>query len=216
MKYELIKSENKKAPLVVIPSYENDAKEIVKVVKSLTNKSFSLLLIYELNWNDDLTPYKSKTIFKNGSDFKGEAKLFLDKLTTQIIPSYIKEEDLDSDCNVLCGYSLAGLFCLYSAFNSNYFEKIGSISGSLWYPNFDEYVISHKISESISSLYLSLGDKEKNSKNLVMKTVEDKSLLIYKNLSNRLQNAKFEFNVGNHFQDCALRVAKGIAWLLEN
>ena len=49
-----------------------------------------------------------------------------------------------------------------------------------------------------------------------MKTVEDKSLLIYKNLSNRLQNAKFEFNVGNHFQDGTLRVAKGIAWLLEN
>ena len=80
MKQEFIKSGSKKAPLVVIPSYENDAKEIVKAVKSLTNKSFSLLLIYELNWNDDLTPYKSKTIFKNGSDFKGEAKLFLDKL----------------------------------------------------------------------------------------------------------------------------------------
>ena len=71
----------------------------------------------------------------------------------------------------------------------------------------------NEISKNIDKVYLSLGNKEKYSKNAILKTVEDKTKEIY----NILGNIKkvFEENEGNHFQDANIRVAKGIKWILE-
>ena len=41
---------------------------------------------------------------------------------------------------VIAGYSLAGLFALWAAWNSGYFRRVASVSGSLWYPGFTDYI----------------------------------------------------------------------------
>ena len=64
-------------------------------------KDFILVNISNINWNDDLTPWKIKSFFKNDNDYYG-----------------------------LVGYSLAGLFSLYSSFNTNIFTRICCISAS--------------------------------------------------------------------------------------
>ena len=111
-------------------------------------------------------------------------------------------------------YSLGGLFALYSGYKTDIFKRIASASGSMWYPNFEKYVKENKISKNIDKIYFSLGNKEKNSKIEILKTVEDKTKEIYDYLSNNI-NTIYEENQGNHFQDGILRMAKGIKWILE-
>ena len=106
-----------------------------------------------------------------------------------------------------------GLFAIYSGYKTDIFRKIVSASGSMWYPNFAEFVKENKISENIDKVYFSLGNKEKNSKNTMLKMVEDKTKEIYDSIGNI--NKVYEENEGNHFQDETLRIAKGIKWILE-
>ena len=83
----------------------------------------------------------------------------------------------------------------------------------MWYPDFAEYVKKNEISKNIDKIYFSLGNKEKNSKIEILKTVEDKTKEIYYYLSKNI-NTIYEENEGNHFQDDILRMAKGIKCIL--
>lgn len=83
----------------------------------------------------------------------------------------------------------------------------------MWYPDFAEYVKKNEISKNIDKIYFSLGNKEKNSKIGILKTVEDKTKEIYYYLSNNI-NTIYEENEGNHFQDDILRIAKGVKCIL--
>ena len=95
LKYCLIKSINKNAPLVVIPSFENNGQEIFNKTRKITKEEFSLLLVYNLNWNDDLSPYFAKSIFDNAPDFKGEADNFLNYLTNTLISKVCNENEIN-------------------------------------------------------------------------------------------------------------------------
>lgn len=216
LKYCLIKSTNKNAPLVVIPSFENNGQKIFNETKKITKEDFSLLIIYGLDWNNDLSPYFAKSIFNNTPDFKGEADKFLDYLTTDLIRKVCYDENINPSYFILVGYSIAGLFSFYSLYKTDCFKKIGSVSGSLWYPGFVDFINRNKITKKISTLYMSLGDKEKHTKNIYMKKVEENTSKIFNPIKQEFINAKFEFNPGNHFQDEAIRIAKCIKYLLEN
>ena len=115
---------------------------------------------------------------------------------------------------VLAGYSLGGLFALYSGYKTDLFKRIVSASGSMWYPNFEKYVKENEISKNIDKIYFSLGNKEKNSKIEILQTVEDKTREIQEFLSKNIETL-YEENKGNHFKDGVLRMAKGIKWILE-
>ena len=116
----------------------------------------------------------------------------------------------------LVGYSLAGLFATYSLFISDRFRKIASISGSLWFKDFDKFILENELINKKAFIYFSLGDKEEKSKTEVLKEVKNKTLKIKSLLEEKgLKTVYFE-NKGNHFIDSSLRVAKAIKYLLEN
>lgn len=215
IKYKVYKNDEK-APLIVVNSFEDEYENLLIEIKKFTTKVFNLLYIYNLNWNDDLTPYQAESIFKNEKDFGGNAKSYLDFLVNNLIPKIKNEKNINSEENYLVGYSLAGLFSLYSIFETNYFNKIASISGSLWYPNFDSFVKNSEVLQGFCKIYLSLGDKEKHAKNKILASVEDKTLEIMELLKVKGNDIYFEFNEGNHFQNANERTAKGIAYLLED
>ena len=215
-KFSFKEGKSKEAPLIVIPSFEDNTSQILEKVKLLTDKDFSILTIYGFEWNNNLSPYKASAIFKGASVFKGEAKDFLELVILKLIKEVTTKENLRPIYNVLVGYSMAGLFAVYALYNTDAFLKIGSVSGSLWYPNFVEFIKNNEVLHSISTFYMSLGDKEKKTKNKIMSQVKADSLIIFDRISSKISNSKFEFNKGNHFQDEPLRVAKCIAYLLSN
>ena len=74
-------------------------------------------------------------------------------------------------------------------------------------------VTKEKISKEINTVYLSLGDSEAKTRNQLMARVQDNSEKIAAYLSQNI-NTVLELNEGNHFNDPELRIAKGIAYIL--
>ena len=213
--YNFIKGKTDDAPLIVIPSFKDNSLNLKKEIEKLTDKDFSLLIIYVSDWNNDLSPYMASSVFKGTSDFKGNADSFLDYVLN-LIKKVVLEESIKPIYKALTGYSMAGLFAVYTLFKTDEFIKVGSVSGSLWYPLFIKFVENNKVLQGISTFYMSLGDKEKKTNNKIMSQVETNSLIIFERIKPQFNNSKFEFNPGNHFKDEDLRIAKCIAYLLNN
>ncbi len=205
-------------PLILLNGDRNETETIFEEVRRINEKGFILLGIQVRDWNSELSPWPSKAIFKGGEDFSGNADSYLKTILEKILPEaedHLKSKDIRISSYGIAGYSLAGLFALYSAYRTNRFSRIASVSGSLWYPGLMEMVKKEKISTEIRTVYLSLGDKEALTRNPVMATVRRNSEMIAEHL-NRSASTVFELNEGNHFKDPGIRTAKGISYILNN
>ena len=218
MKMELfgLDSEGGCLPLVLLNADE-DISRIYELCRYSGAPEFILAAIGGFDWNRDLSPWRCDPVFSGGEPFSGEADRYLSEIVHSLLPE-IEAELLKVNkrvsYRVLAGYSLAGLFALYSAFNCDLFAGIVSASGSLWYPDFPEYVSEHRLSDNVRKIYLSLGDKEGNTRNPLMKTVDHNTKRIREILSERT-DVFFEYNEGGHFKDPGLRTAKGISRILK-
>ena len=213
-----LESERGELPFVVMNCDRNEADTLYDRVKGLTDIDFVLIAVNVLNWNDDLSPWPAEPVFRGTAPFGGKADAYLSLLSDRILPETEKlllEKGKRPAYLALGGYSLAGLFALYSAYRLDLFSKIICASGSLWYPGFLEFTQKEKISDKVDTVYLSLGDKESHTKNPLMAKVEENTGKIAHDLSGTL-NVCFEMNEGNHFKDPELRMAKGITWILKS
>lgn len=204
------------SPLIVLNSFGDEWKHIVEALDSLDVTSYSMLAVTCSEWNKDLSPWDADAVFKGEPDFKGGADDYLMKLTEEIIPGTIKEHGLEPSVTYVAGYSMAGLFALYSLYITDVFNGAASCSGSLWFPGFREFVFEKDFAASPSKIYMSLGDREAKTKNKVMATVEDNTKAIAERYRLLGTDVLFEMNQGGHFTDPALRTAKGIAFLIDD
>ena len=117
-------------------------------------------------------------------------------------------------CFYLAGYSLAGLFAMWSAYQTDIFEGVAAVSPSLWYPGWEDYAGKHRV--KTPRVYLSLGDKEAKTKNPVMATVEKAVIGQYERLRAQGIQTTFDMNKGNHFKNVDMRMAKGINYLVND
>ena len=211
---KFIEGKDKKSPLVIINSFDS-GNELIKLSNEC-KKDFHLLIISNLSWNDDLTPWKAEGIFSSDSGYKGLANTYLNYLVNVLIPNTKSKYELLPESFIIGGYSLAGLFALYSSTKVNLFSGAFSCSGSLWYPRFIEYLENNKISKDIKFIYLSLGDKEKNTRNQYLKETENCHKQCLKILEEQNIKYQFEYNKGNHFTEANQRTIKGLINVLEN
>lgn len=212
------KTELKELPVIFLNTFNDEGKSVWEKSHELGANEFILVSIAKMSWNNDLTPWECSPLYKGDSKCLGYADSYLKEIENDIIP--VIEEYITKKLNKIisyygiAGYSLGGLFALYSGFKTNRFKRIASASGSLWYPKFSEYVKNNKLSDNIDKIYFSLGNKEAKSKIEILSTVEDKTKEIYEYVSKSI-NSIYEENEGNHFKDDVLRMAKGIKWILE-
>ena len=115
---------------------------------------------------------------------------------------------------ILGGYSLAGLFSLWSAYKSNTFPGIAAASPSVWFNGWEEFMNNN--TPLSNTIYLSLGDTEEKTKNKVMSAVGDNIRKQEELLKNDNINTILEWNKGGHFSNSDLRVAKAFVWCIEN
>ena len=211
-------TEKKELPVIILNTFNGEGKSVWEKCNELGANEFILVSIAKMSWNNDLTPWECPPLYKGDSKCLGYADSYLKEIEKDIIPKieeYItKELSKTISYYGIAGYSLGGLFALYSGFKTDRFKRIASASGSLWYPNFKEYVKSHKLNDNINKIYFSLGNKEAKSKIEILSTVEDKTKEIYEHVSKSI-NSIYEENEGNHFKDGVLRMSKGIKWILE-
>ena len=166
-----------------------------------------------------MSPWYMDKLFKGADDYTGRADEYIEILTSRILPEIdknIKELlHIDIESYIIAGYSLAGLFAIYSLYKTNIFTSVISCSGSLWYPNFIEYIEKNELKVNPNKIYFSLGNKESKTKNELMAKVEEKTRFVEKYYNNKNIKTIYEENEGNHFQDVAYRIAKGIKWILD-
>ena len=212
-----LSSKNDNLPVIVLNSYLRDGEKIYDECLKDNISDFVLVCISNLDWNNDLTPWKSFPLFKEDSEYLGNGDRYIKELENIILPKineYLESINKKVSYYALAGYSLAGLFALYSGYNTNLFAKIICVSSSFWYPNFLEYVLENKINNSVNKIYFSLGKKEKESKNKILCKVEDNTKKIYEHLKNDI-TVIYEENRGGHFNNSEERIVKGIKWILK-
>lgn len=162
------------------------------------------------DWNRYLSPYRAENPFRKGDYFSGEADTLLASICNELISLVEKDEEVKE--RYLVGYSMGGLFSLYASSISDILKGVGSVSGSLWYEKFDDYLSSHPL--KIEKVYFSLGRREKESRNKVLKTVEEKTKAIYETIEKEGIECSFSLQEGGHFQDEEKRIRDAISYLL--
>ena len=204
----LVKQSSNKICYMILP--EGIKGELCEGLKALSGKyGISIAIIEEVNWNDDLTPWLAAGVFKKAKPFGGKAASFLNKLTDEIIPKTEKELGIEDAERTILGVSLSGLFAVWSAFNTDAFTNIISISGSLWYDGFVEWMEEQTPSPQLKKVCMLLGEKEKNSKEKRMATVEEKTLAAANILKVKSQAVvSFELVEGTHFSPIMPRLER--------
>lgn len=171
----------------------------------------TLAAVEGANWNDDLTPWPGKAVFRGQPGFGGGAGAHLAKLIGEVIPRV--EETLRPSARMIAGYSLAGMFALYAALETAAFDAAASVSGSLWYPGFVEYV--EKAGTAPGCAYLSVGDRERLGRNPAFHSIEDCTRRVEAILSQRGAYTCFRCNPGGHFENSIGRMEDAVRWMAE-
>ncbi len=178
---------------------ESEAAEILK----LTDADFYLKTVRVKDWNADLSPWPAPAVFGK-EDFGDRAAATLAEV--------LKNTTDRSKTYYIGGYSLAGLFALWAAYQTDVFKGVAAASPSVWFPGFTEYARENTIQTQY--VYLSLGDKEDKTRNPVMATVSDRIRETEELLKKQGIRTILEWNRGNHFKDADVRTAKAFAWVL--
>lgn len=206
-------------PVIILNTFGYDGKTVYNKCKELKCKEFILIAISGLEWNNEMTPWYAKKLNEKDNSFLGKADEYIKILESNIIPiikDYIENIlKVTIDFWAIAGYSLGGLFAIYSIYKTNLFSRIVSASGSFWFPKFIEFVKENKIITNVEKIYFSLGNKESKVKNKVLSTVENNTKKLVKLYKDKGIKVLYEVNEGNHFQNIELRIAKGIIWILE-
>lgn len=202
-------------PLVYLNVFEGNGSDVWKECQKLNAPPFALAVISGLAWDEELSPWAAEPVFKD-NNFAGRADGYLAELTTQLAPQVRGRLNTPPLWEALAGYSMAGLFAVYAAYNTDMFRAVASASGSLWYPNFTRYMQINAPSEALECAYFSLGDREHKTKNAVMASVKECTQQAQEILAGKGVRTCFELNEGNHFMAPAWRTARGIVWVLQN
>ncbi|MBQ1896950.1 MAG: esterase [Lachnospiraceae bacterium] len=203
----IIEYGNPDADIILIqPSGDHEQETLENeagLIRELSGTDFRFIGYMVKEWNRDLSPWKAPAVFGNEDFGDGAADTLsgILKLCTHKDKKYF-----------LGGYSLAGLFSLWAACQTDSFAGIAAASPSVWFPGFNDYVQKNDI--RTEGVYLSLGDREEMTKNAVMRTVGDRIRECHSLLSTRNIPCILEWNRGGHFKEPDIRTARAFAQLL--
>lgn len=192
--------------ILIQPVDEHDLDVIeneVRLIKKQVGSDFRLLALKVEQWNSDLSPWQAPPVFGEESFGDGAANTLAEilSLTNDKEKRYF-----------IGGYSLAGLFALWAAYQTDVFAGVAAASPSVWFPGFTDYMRANEI--KTGNVYLSLGDREERTRNPIMATVGGRIREIQAVLIRKGVNSFLEWNQGNHFKEPDIRTAKAFSWLL--
>ena len=213
MKWTILKNEAK-GPIflwVMYPHRNEDPAEILpKMEETVGNTEYTLAAVQVDDWNADLSPWEEDT---SAGYFAGNAEKTLSYIE-EVVSELGKMHGEDRAIYII-GYSLAGLFALWAAAKEDSFSGAASCSGSLWFPGWLAQLKDERGFLKNKKVYLSLGGKEANTPDPLMKQVmtctkEAEQILKAEN------QVFFEMNSGGHFADSGKRLAKAVKWFTKS
>lgn len=208
---------------VIYVNGEDNIKEIMNRIEPCFVsgcETFILVSIQPEDWNNEFTPWPAPALSKKGTPFTGGAPSYIDFITNIMKPfmdTHYRTKP-EPENTALIGYSLGGLTALYGLYKSKAFGKIGSMSGSLWYDGWTEFMESNMPSNPNAKVYLSLGKSEEHSRSQRMARVGDctrKAAGILKEQLLSSENLILEWNEGGHFNEIPQRFIRALLWLMQ-
>ena len=189
----------------------NDVVGMAAMIADACDIPFVLAAYCVDDWERDLTPWPDPFLSKQPEVGKMAGET-LHGVTDLLLPELHKR--YGTLPIVLGGYSLAGLFALWAASETDGLDGVAAASPSVWLRDWLPYAESHPV--KAKRVYLSLGDREEKTRNPVLSRVGDCVRGEYGLLKQQLgeTNCTLEWNVGGHFADADKRLAKGFAWNL--
>ena len=201
-------------PVIYLNTFANEGDHVYNALHDIGCTNYTLVAISGLNWDHDMAPWDIPPISKDDTPCTGGADDYLNLLINKIIPKAEREIPGTVLWQGLAGYSLAGLFAVYSLYHTGLFSRIASMSGSLWFPGIKEYIFSNEMKSIPKHIYFSIGDKECKTNNPYLKIVQKNTEEIEAFYRNKGIDTIFKLNPGNHYKNAVERTAAGIAWLL--
>lgn len=194
-----------------------DARELegldaeLSAIKDGCKHRFAYVALIVEDWNKELAPWTAAPVYGKVPFGNGAAET-LRVIEDGVIPEMQKRFGTLKGADVVIGgYSLAGLFALWCAYESPMFSGVAAASPSVWYPRWMDYAGHRK--PNARRVYLSLGDAEAKTKHPVMATVADNITALYDMLKRCPDVRSFlEWNEGGHFREPALRTARAFVW----
>ena len=181
----------------------------VEMISEATGTSFVMAAFAIDDWEVELTPWHDPAVSKHQAvgEHAGETLRYI----TETLTPYLHQE-YGEFLIVLGGYSLGGLFSLWSGSESDCFAAIAAMSPSVWIAGWQDYARQHPVKAHY--VYLSLGDREEHTRNKAIAQVGNNIRWEHEHLKQTLDpnHTTLEWNTGNHFVDGARRTAKGFAW----
>lgn len=208
-----------RVPVVYLHVFEGNGADVWQRLRKGSEQPMALVAVAPKSWDNDLTPWPAPPVFRGGRAYEGAAAAQLALLGREIMPwteALLAQHGMAPSFSALAGYSLAGLFTAWAATQCSLFERIASVSGSLWYPDFVKYVAANRPNPCVRCAYFSLGDAEPRTRNRAMRSVLEDTRQVAERFEQAGVVTRFELNPGNHFMDEDLRTARGIRWLLED
>lgn len=108
-------------PLIVLNTYSGDGESVMRELRKAGVEDSNLLVIGNLDWNYDMTPWDCPPLSKKDTPAAGGADQYLALLLSEILPRAKKLVCGSPPRTCIAGYSLAGPFELNPG---NHFEAV--------------------------------------------------------------------------------------------
>ena len=189
------------------------AEELTAIEELSTRFETNIVTISEMDWNNDMTPWKSPAV-KEG-EFGGRASQFLDRLKGDIFFNLESSLQIRNPKRYLIGLSLAGLFSVWASIMKPLFEGVASISGSFWYDGFADWLMKQEDLKCVR-FYVSMGEKEKETKVKRFANIEEDTMKVVETLMLKGAEVTFEVTEGGHNSPVLPRIEKSVVSLFGN
>jgi enterochelin esterase-like enzyme len=203
------------ACLLVQPSARHETATLAAEAAQIAARSTApfVLAAFEVgDWIVDLMPWPDRNISRE-EEAGRHGQEALQYVLSSLLPA-LRERFGDLPA-VMGGYSLGGLFSLWTAAQTDSFVAVAAASPSVWIRDWQAFSEQHPT--LARAVYLSLGDREEHVRNQAIARIGDCIRAQYALLQRQLgpERSTLVWEPGNHFTDNEGRLARAFAWCLE-
>ncbi len=188
-----------------------DFETLAQMLTKQTSVPFVLAAFTISDWEAELAPWADPALSQR-PEVGTQALATLDFVANALLPEL--QGRYGTLPVILGGYSLAGLFALWAAYQQPLFAAVAAASPSVWIRGWVPFVQSHAL--LTPNVYLSLGIKEEKTRNSALARVGD-NIRVYHDLLTRSlgeEHTALIWHNGGHFTECTLRLAQALAWCI--
>lgn len=217
LKIHVFPAATENSPVVYLHGLDGFALDVEPTLEDAYDGKVSLVVItipYE-EWSNLLAPWSTPDGWPQYVACTGGAPEYIKTFTGQIVPKAESFMQKPGE-RVLAGYSLAGLFAIWSLFETDLFDKIACASGSLWFPGFEKWFFTHQMKRIPEYVYFSISDEEFNSENKYLEPVKPTTIAVRNWFDRQGVETTFVLDPGDHYQDVLQRTSAAIFWVLNH